>query len=161
NTKKRLQLMILTPIGVLAAVLGLFVLIEARSGRVCDPDELPSRVHVEVIGVVPPLPTARATRGMLSGRDDYRAQRQIDAFVQSLDHLRVILCSGRNRGDGHRCVLITSALGSEGKTTLATQLAGRCANAGLSTLLIDADLRNPSLSRMLDVPDGPGLIDVL
>jgi capsular exopolysaccharide synthesis family protein len=58
-------------------------------------------------------------------------------------------------------VLITSALGSEGKTTLATQLAGRCANAGLSTLLIDADLRNPSLSQMLDVPDGPGLVEVL
>ena len=58
-------------------------------------------------------------------------------------------------------MLITSACGSEGKTTLAAQLAGRCANAGLSTLLVDADLRRPRLAELLEVPDGPGLADVL
>ena len=51
-------------------------------------------------------------------------------------------------------MLITSACGSEGKTTLAAQLAERCANAGLMTLLIDADLRKPTLSRMLDTLSG-------
>ena len=58
-------------------------------------------------------------------------------------------------------MLITSACGSEGKTTLAAQLAERCVNAGLMTLLIDGDLRNPTLSRMLDATDNPGLINVL
>src|SRR5205823_3829656 len=48
-----------------------------------------------------------------------------------------------------------------GKTTLAAQLAGRCANAGLATLLIDADLRRPRLGDLLEVPEGPGLADVL
>ena len=59
------------------------------------------------------------------------------------------------------CVLITSACGGEGKTTLAAHLAGRCANAGLRTLLIDADLRRPRLATLLGVPAGPGLADVL
>jgi receptor protein-tyrosine kinase len=58
-------------------------------------------------------------------------------------------------------VLITSACGSEGKTTLAAQLAERCVNAGLLTLLIDADLRNPTLSRMLDADEQVGLVNVL
>ena len=58
-------------------------------------------------------------------------------------------------------MLITSACGSEGKTTLAAQLAERCVNAGMMTLLIDGDLRNPTLSRMLDAADSPGLINVL
>src|SRR5262249_6511388 len=49
----------------------------------------------------------------------------------------------------------------EGKTTLAAQLAGRCGNAGMSTLLIDADLRRAALCTLLDVPEGPGLSDVL
>ena len=44
---------------------------------------------------------------------------------------------------------------------MAAQLAGRCANAGLLTLLIDADLRRPSLGELLEVPEGPGLADVL
>ena len=68
-----------------------------------------------------------------------------------------------NRPDGsqRRCILITSAIGGEGKTTLAAQLAGRCANAGLLTLLVDADLRRPSLGDLLEVPEGPGLAEVL
>jgi capsular exopolysaccharide synthesis family protein len=95
-------------------------------------------------------------------RAELQARRQLDEFVRSLDHLRVALCArpdpwGRNR----HCVLITSACESEGKTTLAAQLAERCVNAGLVTLLIDADLRNPSLSRMLDASENPGLINVL
>jgi non-specific protein-tyrosine kinase len=131
-----------------------------------DPEELSSRVKLQVIGVVPPLPQIRsngATHGGLPAvQGDLRAQRQLDEFVQSLDHLRVTLCArpdpwGRDR----HCVLITSACGSEGKTTLAAQLAERCVNAGLMTLLIDADLRNPTLSRMLDAQDNSGLINVL
>ena len=57
--------------------------------------------------------------------------------------------------------MITSATGGEGKTTLSAHLAARCANAGTSTLLIDADLRRASLGRLLDVPPGMGLGDVL
>jgi capsular exopolysaccharide synthesis family protein len=57
--------------------------------------------------------------------------------------------------------MITSAAGGEGKTTLAAQLAGRCAAAGMSTLLIDCDLRRPSLGELLEVPEGAGLADVL
>jgi polysaccharide biosynthesis transport protein len=58
-------------------------------------------------------------------------------------------------------VLITSAVGGEGKTTLAAYLAARCGKAGMSTLLIDADLRRSTLCRLLEVPEGLGLSDVL
>jgi polysaccharide biosynthesis transport protein len=161
STNKRMKIMAATPFGVLAVVLALFVLVEVRSGRVADPDELSSRVRVEVIAVVPPLPSLRPSRALWGSRDEIRAKRQLEEFMQSLDHLRVALCASRKGGERRRCILITSACSSEGKTTLAAHLAGRCANAGLSTLLIDADLRNPSLSRLLKVPDGPGLSDVL
>ncbi len=162
STNHRVQAMAAAPVGMLFAVLGLLTLFELHSGRVADPDELSSRVRLQVLGVVPPLPRLRPAGGQLMARNDYRAQRQLDEFVQSLDHLRVALCArpdpwGRNR----HCVLITSAIGSEGKTTLAAQLAERCVNAGLMTLLIDADLRNPTLSRMLDASGQRGLVNVL
>ncbi|MDR3638951.1 MAG: polysaccharide biosynthesis tyrosine autokinase [Isosphaeraceae bacterium] len=163
SSNHRLHAMLAAPVVVWFAVLGLLSLVELKSGRVADPDELLSRSRLHVLGVVPPLPRIRPSGGgqLALGHDD-RAQRQLDEFVQSLDHLRVALCArpdpwGRNR----HCVLITSACGSEGKTTLAAQLAERCVNAGLSTLLIDADLRNPTLSRMLDAEQEQGLINVL
>ncbi|HEU5423602.1 MAG TPA: polysaccharide biosynthesis tyrosine autokinase, partial [Nitrolancea sp.] len=162
SSNHRLHAMLAAPLAMWFAVLGLLGLIELKSGRVADPEELSSRSRLQVLGVVPPLPRIRPSAGQLALGSDGRAQRQLEEFVQSLDHLRVALCArpdpwGRNR----HCVLITSACGSEGKTTLAAQLAERCVNAGLMTLLIDADLRNPTLSRMLDAEQEAGLINVL
>lgn len=162
GTNNRLKIMAIAPVGMLFGVLGLMVFLELHAGRVADPEELTARVRVPVVGVIPPLPQVRPQAGLFSGRDEFRAQRQLDQFVQSLDHLRVALCSGRDAwGRDRRCILITSAVGSEGKTTLAAQLAERCVNAGLRTLLVDGDLRNPTLSRMLDVTNNRGLINVL
>jgi capsular exopolysaccharide synthesis family protein len=153
----RLTLMAVAPVGWLLALVGLFTLVEARAARVADPDDLGCRLRLDVLGVVPPLPAARAPR-QARALDDHR--RHFHEYVQSLDHLRVTLCSP-TRGGGRRCIMITSAHGGEGKTTLATQLAGRCANAGLNTLLVDADLRKPSLGQLLEVSDSPGLCEVL
>jgi capsular exopolysaccharide synthesis family protein len=158
TSDNRVKLMASLPIVLLGFVMGLFVLVEVRSARVADPDDLPARVKLGVIGVVPPLPTMRPTRGLRGLKDE---RRRVEEFVQSLDHLRVMLCAGQNGTGGRRCVMITSATCGEGKTTLAAQLAGRCANAGLLTLLVDADLRRPSLGELLEVPEGPGLVDIL
>jgi capsular exopolysaccharide synthesis family protein len=145
----------MTPVGVLGTVLGLILLLEIRSARVADPDVLSARMKQEVFAIAP-LPNIRPG----DDANDDRSEQRLARFVQSLDHLRVALCEGGVAGEG-RCVMITSATGGEGKTTLAAHLAARCANARTSTLLIDADIRRASLGRLLDVPVGPGLGDVL
>jgi polysaccharide biosynthesis transport protein len=156
SANKRQRFMMMLPVGVLFAVLSLFLLLEIKAERVADPDLLSSRVQSEVFAL-PPLPTSRATRGLSGpGADD-----QIEKFIQRLDHLRFAVCGGHQDAGLGRCVLVTSAIGGEGKTTLAAQLAARCGNAGISTLLIDADLRRAALCPLLDVPEGPGLSDVL
>lgn len=160
-SNNRFKAMAAAPVIMLLLACGLFVLVEAKSGRVSDPDEFSQRVRVGVIGVVPPLPSLNGPGRSLSLRGQQSEKRRVEEFIQSLDHLRVTLCAQRPGMSSRRCVLITSATGGEGKTTLAAQLAGRCANAGLMTLLIDADLRRPSLGDLLEVPEGPGLVDVL
>ena len=152
---KRNTYLAMTPVGILGTVLCLVVLLEIRAGRVADPDVLSSRIKHEVFSIAP-LPDIRPGDDVNSDKAEQRLAR----FVQSLDHLRVALCEGGIPGEG-RCVMITSATGGEGKTTLSAHLAARCANSGTSTLLIDADMRRASLGRLLDVPAGPGLGDVL
>ena len=49
----------------------------------------------------------------------------------------------------------------EGKTSLASHLATSLARSGLRTLLIDADLRNPSTHRLFELTPDPGLSEVL
>jgi succinoglycan biosynthesis transport protein ExoP len=143
------------------AVAALCVLVEMRSGRVSNPDDLLSRARLEVLGVVPPLPNPRAARKLMGGVDETRLRRQLVEYIQSIDHLRVAICTNNTGETIRQSVLITSAFGGEGKTTLSAQLAGRCANAGLSTIVVDGDLRNPSLTRTLEAEGMPGLTNVL
>jgi succinoglycan biosynthesis transport protein ExoP len=59
-------------------------------------------------------------------------------------------------------IMLTSSIASEGKTMTALNLALSCAQlADLRILLVDADLRSRGLTRLLEVPGGPGLSDVL
>ncbi len=70
-----------------------------------------------------------------------------------------IALAGRTRQI--RCFALTSALPSEGKTTICANLATLFAMSGLRTLLIDADLRNASLTRSLAPTAEFGLIDAI
>jgi polysaccharide biosynthesis transport protein len=60
-----------------------------------------------------------------------------------------------------RVIGLSSALPNEGKSTTAAALALLCAQAGAKTILVDADLRNPSLTKLM-TPDAPaGLLEVV
>jgi receptor protein-tyrosine kinase len=58
-------------------------------------------------------------------------------------------------------VAVTSATAGEGKSSVALLLARSWAEAGVSVLLVEADLRSPRLAGELGLGGGPGLADVL
>jgi capsular exopolysaccharide synthesis family protein len=60
-----------------------------------------------------------------------------------------------------KTLVVTSAAQSEGKTTLALNLALAMAQLGKRTLLVETDLRNPSIRHMLGIRRDPGVTDVV
>ena len=64
--------------------------------------------------------------------------------------------------DSPRTLMVTSAMNGEGKTFISSNLAAEIAiNLQTHALLVDGDLRNPSLSDWFDLPNGKGLSDYL
>ncbi len=64
--------------------------------------------------------------------------------------------------DAHRqTILVTSSVPNEGKTFVATNLAISLAKAGRSVLLVDADMRNPNVGKLLGLENTVGMITVL
>jgi capsular exopolysaccharide synthesis family protein len=99
-------------------------------------------------------------------------------FDKALDKRHVIDWASRNRTaedyrrlrtnlrslDGEdplKTILVSSAMPSEGKTTAVVNLALVLAEAGQRVTIVEADLRDPNVSRHLQVPEGPGLTDIL
>lgn len=60
-----------------------------------------------------------------------------------------------------RSLLVSSARRGEGKTTVAWNLASAASSSGLTTVLVEADMRRPSIAERYDLRAGPGLADVL
>jgi polysaccharide biosynthesis transport protein len=81
-------------------------------------------------------------------------------FAESIQSLRLAL---RHAGLGRevKVLQLTSALPGEGKSTVAVNLARAAALCGDSVLLIDADLRRPSVAASLSLPASPGLAEIL
>lgn len=139
-----------------AAVLGLLaglaiaVLLEISQDRLSDPDDLKAvDPTVPVLGSIPHLDAPQTFGEDLSpvAREAYR-YLWTSLKYQGLEN-------------PIRSVVVTSATSAEGKTTTATHLAAAAAESGMRTVLIDADLRRPSLHEFFGLAGDAGLVDVL
>lgn len=64
-------------------------------------------------------------------------------------------------GQNHRVIQVTSPDPSDGKTTLATNLAVSIAQSGKRVLLVDADFRRPRVEKIFGVPRDGGMTQVI
>jgi polysaccharide biosynthesis transport protein len=90
----------------------------------------------------------------------YLLEKPLSAYA---DAIRSVQKSVELSGpDGRsQIILVTSTLPGEGKTTLALSLAASAARSGRKTVVLDVDLRHPSVAREIDQPFGPGLVEFL
>ncbi len=83
------------------------------------------------------------------------------AVAEAYNLLRTnIMFSFSEEGHGH-VIGITSAIQGEGKSSIACNAAYALAEAGKKVLLIDADLRRPSVATKLGLAGAPGLTNML
>ena len=138
-------------LGLFAGVLVAFLL-HHLDRSIHSPKMLEDLAQRPVLGVIPRLPDG-VTPAMASA--DLRS-----AFAEAYRSVRTALQFATSHGLP-RSVLVTSPGPGEGKSTTAMELARNIAQLGRKVLLVDADLRNPSIHRLFNVDNGIGLSNVL
>ena len=133
---------------------------EYRLRRVDSPEEVVEGLNLRLVGTLPALPaSSRKGRGLERSRNSDAAQWQ-SLLIESVDAARTVLLRDCRDGD-LRVVMITSATKGEGKSSLSSHLAISLARAGRRTVLVDCDLRSPSVHGLFDVPPTPGVCELL
>ena len=145
-------------LGLLAGIMFGFVAVlikDALSTRVEDEEEITALLPAPIIGRVPqdgllgPNIPAVIARPSSPAAEVFRRIRMNLSFIAPVE------------GSGARLIVLTSAGVNEGKTTLVANIAAALAENGARVLLIDADLRHPSVAKKLDIDGSVGLTHVL
>jgi capsular exopolysaccharide synthesis family protein len=133
---------------------GAIVGFEYNAHRLNSGGELSSRTGLRVLGTVPNLEALSRAKG-LNG-----AAAMQGILAESVDNFRTILLQ-QSRADAPKVLMVTSAGDREGKTTVASHLAASLARSGRRTLLVDGDLRSPTIHAMFSAALEPGVCEML
>jgi succinoglycan biosynthesis transport protein ExoP len=151
---------------------GAAVLSDVLDNTIRDPDQVARLLNTDVIGSLPavkdwrrrlsPIQVAGSVDGSVAAlvRVGEKGDVTLSNYEEAIRTLRnSILLTDFDRR--LRSVLLTSASPAEGKSTVAAHLAATHAGQHKRTLLIDGDLRRPSVHRLFQVPNSVGLSNVL
>jgi capsular exopolysaccharide synthesis family protein len=156
DIKKQLLAAGASPLAMLLAVCTGLAWFEYRKRRVQSAGEVAHGLGIRVVGAVPELPNLERHLVGPGGEPELEGH----PVLESIDAIRTLLLHDAE-ARATRIVMVTSAAGGEGKTTLAAHLAGSLARAGRKTLLIDGDLRTPAAHQLFELPIQPGFSEVL
>ena len=146
---------------VLAGVFGVFFGVvlafmrEALDNTFKTPDAVEEKLKLPALGITPVVKKKKSsTKPEKQYLDDSRSP-----FAESINTIRTGLLFS-NIDNPPKTILVTSATGSEGKSTMAMNLAAAYSNLG-KTLLLEVDLRKPSMAKNLNIESKVGLTDLV
>jgi capsular exopolysaccharide synthesis family protein len=150
-TPQPLMNLLLALLGGTALGLAAAFLLEQLDGAIKNPVDVENTLGLPILGVVPD-----AQINDLLG--DLRDRKSVisESYLSVHTSLRFSTSHGVPRS-----MTVTSASESEGKSTTALSTAAMIARMGRKVLIIDADMRNPSLHKTLGVANEAGVADLL
>lgn len=142
---------LLALIGGIALGVGAAFVIEFIDDTIKTPDDVERKLHLPLLGVTPAVPDGDINAEMADRRSVVA-----EAYYAIQTSLQMAMADGMPRS-----LLVTSSGMGEGKSTTSAALALGLANYGKRVLLVDADLRRPTLHRRYDKPNQTGLSRIL
>jgi capsular exopolysaccharide synthesis family protein len=128
---------------------------EVLDTRVQTPAQIKNTLGIPFLGTLP-----RVSKRALKGRKLVLGREIPAAYAEACRALRTNVLA-MAAGKGQQTLLVTSASPGDGKSVISVNLAFSLGRSGKRVLLIDADLRRPTLHELLDERQQPGLTELL
>lgn len=160
SPRPMLNLAIALTLGLLLA-LGYALLRTTLDRRLRSPEDVRARVGVPVVATIPAAPTLRTERGRpaalaAQSGSDIAGAAAAEAFRKLRTNLMFM-----DVDNPPRSLVISSPQPGDGKSTIAANIAVALESSGQSVLLVDADLRRPTVATSFGVDGAVGLTNVL
>jgi capsular exopolysaccharide synthesis family protein len=140
--------------GILGVFLGLCLALlqELFDDRINSPEEAERTLRIPNLGVIP-----------LIEESGLRLIKDASAFSPLMESYRTLRTNINFAAVGRpvRSLVVTSAIPAEGKSTTVANLAMAMAMDQKRVIIVDADLRRPSMHKLFKVDSSPGLTNVL
>lgn len=147
---------------------GYLAMRERANRSIQEPGETSLQLQIPELGVIPSAESQpRTMRKLLphgNGSGRVELISMADRFSPVAESFRVILTSllfAQSNGTGPRIVVISSASPGEGKTTVTSNLGIALSQINKRVLLVDGNLRHPSLHGIFGIENKEGLSDTL
>ncbi len=152
--KKNLLLMS-SMIGALFIAISLVLVFEMLNPGVRSPEQIQELFNMSTLGIVPKVMDANVVP------HEYLLAKPQSSLAEAVNTLRISL-SLLNPDALVKSLLVTSSVPGEGKSTLSALIARHSASAGQRVVLVDTDLRHPTIGKMFKLKESAlGLTDLL
>jgi polysaccharide biosynthesis transport protein len=141
-------------VGGLGIGLAFVYVVDVLDDRFRSPEELQQQLGAPVLAMIRELTTSSSSG--LQGIQVHAAPESVES--EAFRTLRTTLAFS---GSDLERIAVTSTEPSDGKTTVLANLAVSYAHAGKRTLVIDADLRRPGLTKLFEMRSSGGLSEIL
>lgn len=147
---------------IMGALVGLLLgfLVESADKSFRNPDEISQVLHLPLVGVSPQIQFGRTEPGSPIAPPLVTIHRPRSQSAEAFRGIRTYLMAA-TRGDGHKVILVSSPEPGDGKSTMSSNLAVALAQTGKSVLLIDSDMRRPTIHKLFGFKTETGLSDLL
>jgi len=128
----------------LAISIAVVALIEHLDNGIRTPEDLEKIYGIQCVGMIPTIKSKRP--------QDKVVKSQSSLFAETIRSVRTAIHFS-NPDNPPKVVMVTSSVPQEGKSLFSMSLARLTANAGCKVMLIDCDLRKPSIAKSLGKKD--------
>lgn len=149
----QMNVLLASAVGLLLGLTTIFLL-ENLDDTLKSEDALEQEVHLIPLGVVSQMKIKKEHDKLLTAQNPFSAAQEAFRIIRSNIQFMAV-------DRPSKTIMVTSADAGDGKSLTAANMGLAMAQAGLRTILVDADLRQPKLHTLFKLTNREGLTDLL